>query len=129
MGINYDKVADGEMLKFEEKGPGYKIEGILDSYKPQRTSKGDGHVYEITTAEGTYVFFASSDLHKKLQKVSLGDIVAITYVESKRTNSGNDFKVFEVGHAPATESNLKAIGIERYKKVDDDINPDDVKFD
>ena len=37
-----------------------------------------------------------------------------------KTANGNTLKHFAVQHAPATEANLKAVGIEMFKTVTDD---------
>jgi len=122
--INYDNVVDGELTKFEQ--PGIVIEGILQSYKAQRdTGKGPGNVYEVRTKQGVAAFFAPTLLHKKLSTVAIGSIVKVTYVSQTKTANGNTLKNFDVKHAPATEDNLKALGIEILKATDEEAAKDD----
>lgn len=119
--INYEEVVDGELTKFEQEG--MTIEGVLQSYKEQNTSKGIGNVYEVKTKNGVAAFFAPSLLHKKLSGIAKGSIVKITYLNTSKTAGGNTLKHFDVKFAPATEANLKAIGIEMFKDVTlDDVN-------
>ena len=117
--INYEDVIDGELTKFEQ--PGMVIEGILQSYKAQRdTGKGPGHVYEVRTTKGVAAFFAPTLLHKKLSGIKIGSIVKITFVSVSKTANGNTLKNFDVKHAPATEANLKAIGLQILNTVSDE---------
>lgn len=116
--VAYEEVVDGELQKFEQVGK--TIEGILVSYKSQPDKgKGPGHVYEVKTKGGVAAFFAPSLLHKKLSGIQVGSIVKIVYTEMTKTANGNTLKHFTVQHAPATEANLKAIGVEMYKTVSD----------
>lgn len=117
--INYNEVIDGELVKFEVKGK--TIEGLLQSYRAQRdTGKGPGHVYEIKTTEGVAAFFAPSLLHKKLSSIAIGSIVKIVFTDITKTANGNTLKHFDVKHAPATEANLKMLGLDVLKTVADD---------
>lgn len=115
--INYEEVLDGELTKFEQEG--MVIEGVLQTYREQNTSKGLGNVYEVKTKNGVAAFFAPSLLHKKLSGIVKGSIVKITYLNKTKTAGGNDLKHFDVKFAPATEENLKRIGIEMYKDAGD----------
>lgn len=116
--INYEEVLDGELVKFDKEG--MVIEGILQSYRPQRdTGKGPGHVYEVKTKRGVAAFFAPSLLHKKLAAIAIGSIVKITFTKVTKTANGNTLKNFNVQHAPASEANLKAVGIDILKTVED----------
>lgn len=125
-GINFKKVEDGELLKWET--PGAKLLGVLKSYKSQRTAMGDGHVYEVQTKDALVPFFAPSLLHKKLKDVSVGNIVQIEYIKKTKTAAGTDLKHFEVQFAKPTEANLKAAGIEIFETVSDSIDPDDINI-
>ena len=122
MTIKYTQVEDGELFKWDKVGK--KIEGVYKRYKLQKTSKGDGHVYEIQTKDGLIPFFAPSLLHDKLQTIPQGKIVSIEFTETSKTGGGNDLKHFIVQHAEALEINLKALGIEIFKsdeqKADED---------
>lgn len=122
--IKFNKVEDGELLKWEK--PGVKLLGILKSYKEQKTAMGQGHVYEVQTKDEIVPFFAPSLLHKKLQNIGIGNIVSIEYLKKTRTGAGTDLKHFDVGFAEPTEANLKSAGIEVFKKVNDEISADDV---
>lgn len=114
--IQYEDVMDGELTKFEQEGT--KVEGQLQSYKEQpNTGKGIGHVYEVKTKDGVSAFFAPSLLHKKLSGVPMNSIVKIVYVKQTKTANGNTLKHFDVKYAPATEANLKAVGLEMYKEA------------
>lgn len=113
-----ETVQDGELFKFEKVGD--SISGVLESYKSQNTANGVGHVYEVRTKEGVVAFFASTLLHKKLQNIQIGNIVMIEFTEVTKTNAKNDLKHFDVGHAPASEANLKQLGIEIFNKVEDE---------
>lgn len=104
-----ETVTGGELVKFDK--PGTVIYGQLINYKTQKTNKGDGHVYEVKTKNGLSPFFAPTLLHDKLKNIPVGSIVKITFVEIKRGNSGNDYKVFDVKHGPANEKTLAAAGI------------------
>lgn len=122
--IKYNSVEDGELFKFDKVGA--KIQGILQSYKTQKTAKGEGHVYEVKTKNGIVAFFAPSMLQKKLETIAIGKIVSIEFTEVTRTNNGNDLKKFSVGFADPTEANLKALGIEILQEVQNDDN--DIDF-
>lgn len=127
--INYEDVVDGELVKFEPGKEGMVINGLLLSYRPQRdTGKGPGHVYEVKTTKGTAAFFAPSLLHKKLQAIAIGSIVKITFTSITQTKNGNTLKNFSVQHAPATDANLKALGIEILKDVDADAKQKEKEF-
>lgn len=104
------KVETGELFKWSEVGS--KLSGQLRDYREQDTPKGKGHVYELRTKEGTIPFFAPSDLHRKLKEVKLGELVKIEFKETTKTRGGNDFKVFDVSHYPASDNNLKALGLD-----------------
>lgn len=125
--IKFTTVADGELYKWTE--PGQKVEGLLQSYKNQSTSKGEGHVYEVKTKEGVVAFFAPSLLHQKLQTIPTGRVVSIEYLKEEKTNTGNTIKRFNVGHAEATEANLKVLGIEVFEKVEDSADDGLPRFD
>ena len=126
--VKYETIEDGELLKWDKVG--IKLEGVLVSYRLQKTSKGDGNVYEIKTKDGIIPFFAPSLLHKKFQAVPIGNVVSVTFTKITKTGGGNDLKHFDVGHAEPTEANLKSVGVEMLKKVgedgDEEINPDDI---
>lgn len=108
--ISYDEVVDGELFKWEKEGT--ILEGILQSYSPRKdTGKGPGHLYEVKTNKGVAAFFAPTLLHKKLAGVPIGSIVKITFTKISKTANGNTLKNFTVGHAKATEANLKSLGI------------------
>lgn len=108
-----EEIVDGELVKFEPGKEGLLITGILQSYRPQRdTGKGPGHVYEVKTNKGVAAFFAPSLLHKKLQSVAIGSVVKVTFVSITQTKNGNTLKNFKVTTFPATEANLKALGLE-----------------
>lgn len=115
--VKFSKIEDGELLKWETVGA--KVVGVLQTYRAQKTAMGEGHVYEVKTKEGIVPFFAPTLLHKKLQAVSIGDIVQIEYTKKTKTGAGTDLKHFDVGNAPATEANLKGLGIEMFKPVED----------
>ena len=109
--ISYQTVVDGELFKFDTVGS--IIEGILSSYKQQRdTGKGIGHVYEVKTKNGVAAFFAPSLLHKKLSGIQMNSIVKIVFKQVTKTANGNTLKHFEVSHAPATDANLKMLGLD-----------------
>lgn len=119
--INYDEVIDGQLFKWEKEGA--TINGILQSYQPKKdTGKGPGHLYEVKTKQGVAAFFAPQLLHKKLQGVPVGSIVKIVYTHMSKTAVGNTLKHFTVGHAVASEANLKALGVEavKYNNVADE---------
>ena len=122
----FKKVSEGELLKWDK--PGTKVQGILESYKEQKTAMGQGHVYEVQTKDEIVPFFAPSLLHKKLQKIGVGNVVVIEYVKKTKTGAGTDLKHFDVSFAPPTEANLKSVGMESsFKKMtDDEINPDSI---
>ena len=108
--VNYEEVVDGELFKWEKEGA--TLEGLLQSYSPRKdTGKGPGHLYEVKTKSGVAAFFAPSLLHKKLSGIPVGSIVKITFTKITKTANGNTLKNFTVGHAKATEANLKALGI------------------
>jgi len=118
MSIKFTTVQDGELLKFNDDTKGQKFTGLLESHEEKPTGKGVGHVYQLKTEGGTLAFFAPSLLHKKLQS-HVGDIVEIVYEGEAKTKIGNTIKNFNVGSAPASESNLKAIGVSIFKKEDE----------
>ena len=119
MAIDYEEIKDGELQKWDKKG--IVVEGILLSYTPRQTSKGEGHVYEVKTAALILPFFAPQLLHKKLQNIPTGKIVKITYTGETQTAGGNTVKHFDVLHADPTEANLNQIGVQQmYKRVEDD---------
>ena len=120
-GVDFNKVEDGELLKWETAGT--KVVGILKSYTPRKTAMGDGHVYEVKSKDGIVPFFAPSLLHKKLQNVALGNIVSIEYTKKSKTGAGTDLKHFEVSFAKPTEANLKALGLDIFDETigDDDL--------
>lgn len=119
-----EDIVDGELVKFEPGKEGMTISGILQSYRPQKdTGKGPGHVYEVKTNKGVAAFFAPSLLHKKLQSVAIGSIVKVTFVSITQTKNGNTLKNFKVTTFPATEANLKALGLDALnggKEIDAD---------
>lgn len=116
--VKFDKVEDGELLKWETTGK--KVVGILKTYREQKTAMGQGHVYEVQTKDGIIPFFAPTLLHKKLQSVAIGNIVMIEYTKKTKTGAGTDLKHFDVGVAKPTEANLKSIGVEIFEKVEDE---------
>ena len=118
MPIKYDQIQDGELLKWDKEG--VNIEGVLLSYRTQKTSMGMGNVYEVKTKDGIVPFFATMLIHKKLQSVAIGNVVSITYTKMTKTGGGTDLKHFDVGQASPTEANLKAVGVEMLKPVGDD---------
>lgn len=120
MTVEFNEIKDGELLKWET--PGTKLQGILKSYKEQKTAMGMGQVYEVQTKDGVIPFFAPSLLHKKLQEVSVGMLVSIEYTNKTRTQAGTDLKHFKVGHTKPTEANLKALGIEIFDQTVGDDN-------
>lgn len=112
--VNYEEVVDGELFKWEKEGT--VLEGLLQAYSPRKdTGKGPGHLYEVKTNKGVAAFFAPTLLHKKLAGIPVGSIVKITFTKITKTANGNTLKNFTVGHAKATEANLKALGIEILK--------------
>lgn len=115
-GLDVSKVQDGELFKWDKVG--LKVAGILRSYRPQKTGKGDGHVYEVQTKDGTIAFFASQLLHKKLQGVPVGNVVVIEYTHDSKTGAGNTLKNFEVSQGKPSEANLKALGLELLEEVE-----------
>lgn len=119
MSVEFNKVEDGELLKWGQVGA--KVVGLLQSYREQKTSMGMGQVYEVMTKDGIVPFFAPSLLHKKLQNVSIGDIVSIEYTKETKTNAGTKLKHFDVGHAKATDANLKALGLNVFETVEEEI--------
>jgi len=104
-----ETVVDGELTKFEVEGT--EVYGILKNYKTQSTKKGTGHVYEVKTKNGVSAFFAPQLLHEKLQGIAIGRMVKITYKGMKQSNSGNDYKLFEVKNGPVNAQTLAAAGI------------------
>ena len=128
--ISYEEVIDGELYHFDETTINKTLEGVLKSYRYQASGpKGPGHVYSVQTKNGEAVFFAPLKLNEKLQKIPLGSIVKIVYTGIKKTGSGNTMKLFTVQHAPATEANLKAVGVEIFKTVADEDKEANAKFD
>lgn len=124
-------VTGGELVKFTEKGQ--KVEGVLINYEQKQTAKGIGNVYEVRTKTGVAAFFAPSLLHKALKLVPIGNIVRITFLETTKTNAGNPLHHFDVKQAPASEANLKMLGIDIMESVTptapdagDDISDDDL---
>lgn len=116
MSISYEKVEGGELFKWDEEGK--HLEGVLINYEARPdTGKGPGRLYEVKTAKGTISFFAPVILHKKLKDLPRPSIVDITLSEISKTKIGNTLKLFEVKTAPATDENLKLIGIEIKKTV------------
>lgn len=123
--VKFNKVEDGELLKWEKVGT--KLTGLLKSYKEQKTAMGQGHVYEVQTKEGIVPFFAPSLLHKKLQTISIGNLVQIEYVKKTKTGAGTDLKHFEVGFTKPSEASLKALGLEIFdNKAGEEIDADDI---
>ena len=119
MSIQFTVVQDGELLKFNDEVKGKKFVGFLESLEERPdTGKGPCHIYKMKMKEGTVAFFAPSLLHKKLES-HVGEIVEITYVGEGKTKIGNTIKNFSVGSAPASEENLKAIGISIFKKTEE----------
>lgn len=115
-----EEIVDGELVKFEPGKEGLTLSGILQSYRPQRdTGKGEGHVYEVKTNKGVAAFFAPSLLHKKLQSVAIGSIVKVVFESITKTKNGNTLKNFKVTTFPATESNLKALGLDKLTGGED----------
>lgn len=119
MGIEYETVVGGDLFKWDNEGK--QLEGVLMSYTHKRdTGKGPGHVYEVKTNKGTVAFFAPFLLNKQLKDLPIPSIVDITLSEIGQTKTGNTLKIFTVKHAPATEENLKLLGIEiRKQEVED----------
>lgn len=116
-----EDVVSGDLLKWEKKGT--SVKGILVSYEQRTTNKGDAHVYEVETKDGTVPFFAPTDLHKKLKGVPKGWAVIIEQGETTKTQTGNDFKNFNVKKGEANEANLKLVDMEGYeamKSISDD---------
>lgn len=117
--VEFNKIEDGQLLKWENVG--VKLVGILQTYRPQKTAMGDGHVYEVKTKDGLVPFFAPTLLHRKLQNVAIGNIVSIEYVKKTKTGAGTDLKHYEVAFAAPTEANLKTLGLEIFDKVTDPV--------
>ena len=121
----FNKVMDGELFKWEKEGT--SIMGILQRYDERQTGKGDGHIYEVKTANGIAAFFAPSLLHKKLSSIALGSIVKITFTAVTKTSSGNTLKNFDVGFIKKGEAmydtKLKELGIDEFNAVADEEKP------
>lgn len=117
--LGLEPVKDGELFKWET--PGTKVVGVLKSYTPRRTAMGDGHIYEVRTKDGIVPFFAPSLLHKKLQDITIGNIVSIEYEKKTKTGGGTDLKHFIVAQGKPTPERLKSLGIEM---VDETIGED-----
>ncbi len=120
-----EEVTSGGIIKFETLGQ--KVVGILIEHKSGvKTSQGEADMYTIKTKDGEVSFFASTILHQKLEKVAIGNVVVVEYTDDKKTNSGRKLKNFSVKSAPATEANLKVLGLEVLSEVGDEITPDDI---
>lgn len=119
--LGLETVKDGELLKWETVGK--KVVGVLKSYTPRKTAMGEGNIYEVKTKDCVVPFFAPSLLHKKLQDISIGNIVSIEYVKKTKTGGGTDLKHFEVSHGKPTPERLKALGFEMTdEKVGDELD-------
>ena len=118
MSLNFNKIEDGELLRWEKVG--VKVVGVYISYREQNTANGIGHVYEMKTKDALVPFFAPTLLHRKLQGIATGNIVSIEFVEQTKTGAGNPLKHFDVGWVEPNEANLKAIGVELIHKVEDE---------
>lgn len=119
MTIKYDEVLGGSLVKWDKIGT--VVEGLLVR-KEERpsTGMGMGHIYEIKTKAGTVAFFAPTMLHKKLDGLPVATtVVRIEYTQEGKTKTGNTLKLFTVGSAPASEENLKTLGIEIFKEEEE----------
>lgn len=117
-----EDVVTGDLQKWEAKGT--TVKGILLSYEERTTPKGQAHVYEVETKNGITPFFAPSDLHKKLKGVPMGYCVIIEQGDTTRTQSGNDFKNFNVKKGEQNEANLKMVEMFETKGMSDQVSPD-----
>lgn len=117
MTINFNKIKDGELLKWDKVG--VELIGVYFSYREQNTANGVGHVYEIKTSDGLVPFFAPTLLHRKLQSIAQGNIVSIKYTKEGKTVAGNSLKHFDVGWVEPNEANMKEIGLEFMNEVKD----------
>lgn len=110
----WEEEVSGGFIKFEE--PGFTLTGLLTDYQKKNTPKGEAHDYKLITEKGSQTFYAPKDLHDKLSGVVIkyglkNAIVKITFKEKIKTQSGNDFKKFEVLHRKADEASLTELGI------------------
>lgn len=117
--IQFEEVSEGELFKWET--PGTNVRGVLEKYEYTKLPKGMAHLYTIRTKKGKIIFPAQVILRAKLEDIPIGYIVDITYNGEKTTITGNEAKQFSVGKTKPTEAYLKALGIEMFYKVEDDI--------
>jgi hypothetical protein len=88
----WTEIKTGEIFKFVK--PGDQLVGVLIGV---RAGQFNNKAYDLEYKEKLYTLFGNTVLDDKMQKVSIGDIVRITFIgnkigkESKRQY--NDFKV------------------------------------
>ena len=125
---SWDQESSSTLFKFETVGQ--KLTGLVTNYKSNKTRLGEGHFWTVLTAKGEETFIPTKALHEDLAKFQrqygLGKfLVDVEFVEEKKGNYPNPFKVFKVRAGLATESRLAAHGIKTYDS-ENTINEDDL---
>ena len=93
---------------------GKKVTGVLFGKRIQKTKIGEMFLYDITTKDGDVPVPATKSLREKMKRYPADGslIIEIEFIEAKKGNYPNPFKVFAVRAAKVTEERLKALGID-----------------
>lgn len=115
--INWDGESHGgELYKWEK--PGQKVTGVLLNKRIVNTKLGAMTAYDLLTKEGEVVVPGTKGLNDSMKRYPANGslIVQIEFVEEKKGNFPNPFKVFTVKYAKADEARLKALGITMFEE-------------
>lgn len=86
--MNFKEVPDSSWFKFDKHGD--VIEGLIERIWTQTGGEyGDRKVADIKTSDGAlWSVTATGELKSKIQKLSVGQYVRLTYVGDRQGNSG-----------------------------------------
>lgn len=112
-----DDLFDGEstggvLFKWDEAGK--SITGLyIGKREGVKTQLGLMTVYDLLTKEGEVAVPGTKGLNDQMKRIPANGsmIIGITYVEDKKGNFPNPFKVFSVKYGMKTEKRLEMLGI------------------
>lgn len=90
-----EKWIEIEPKMWKPENEGDIIKGILTK-KEQEVGENKNNLYHLETEDGSTSVWGSKGLDDLMLYVKVGDIVRITYKETKELKGGRTFKVFKV---------------------------------
>jgi len=112
------EASGGDLYKWETVGQ--KVTGVLASKRVVKTKLGEMFLYDIITKDGETAVPATKSLRETMKRFPANGsiIVEIEFVEEKKGNFPNPFKVFTVRSATVSEARLKSLGIDMMAAED-----------